>query len=393
MQRLYILYSLVVLAALLAACIPSFSTTQVGSEQETAVPQESTSSLIDSANPYLKCLSSAFQMNVERAAHTATLLPDGNVLIAGGFREDGTSEVAIASAELFDPVHNTFSLIRDLNEPRNGHTSTLLESGQVLITGGWDQDSRTSTAELYDPQTGTFVYTGSLMAPRQGFTATLLKDGKVLIAGGDSARNTLQLTAELYDPAAKSFAPAGILNNGRMGHTATLLPDGKVLLVGGTSSNDEVLASAEIYDPDTGTFTFTNDANSVRYKHAAVLLKDGNVLILGGSNAQDWTGKYDSAELYDVRANTFTKIQDMNHERFKLADAAVLLADGNVLIGGGNRQIEIFDAQNQEFISGGTLDDDYYFSVLTPLSNGQVLISGGYNGNILPSAKAWLYCG
>ena len=83
----------------------------------------------------------------------------------------------------------------------------------------------------------------------------------------------------------------------------------------------------------------------------------------------------------------------MNQERFKLAEAAVLLADGNVLIGGGDRQIEIFDAQSRSFIPAGTLDDDYYYSVLTPLQNGQVLITGGYNGDILPSDKAWLYCG
>ena len=82
----------------------------------------------------------------------------------------------------------------------------------------------------------------------------------------------------------------------------------------------------------------------------------------------------------------------MNGKRFKLADAAVLLTDGNVLIGGGNRQIEIFDTQNQRFILGDTLDDDYFYSVLTLLQNGQVLITGGYDSNIQPSDKAWLYC-
>jgi hypothetical protein len=131
----------------------------------------------------------------------------------------------------------------------------------------------------------------------------------------------------------------------------------------------------------------------VRYKHTAVLLKDGNVLILGGSNEQDWTGKYDSAEIYDLKSSTFTKVSDMNQERFKIAEAAVLLPDGNVLVAGGNRQIEIFDAQSQRFLLGDSLDDDYYYSVLTPLGNGQVLITGGYNGDILPSNKAWLYCG
>jgi WD40 repeat protein len=332
-------------------------------------------------------------MNAERAAHTATRLSDGKVLIAGGFREEGTSEIAIASAEIFDPGTNTFTPIGDMNEPRNGHTATLLPDGDVLLAGGWNQQGRTATAEIYDPQTGSFEYTRSLMAPRQGMTATLLTNGQVLIAGGDSARNRPQLTAELYDPATRTFTPAGTLNHGRMAHTTTLLNDGRVLLVGGSSRNDEVLASAEIYDPETGQFTPTSDANIVRYKHTAVRLEDGNVLILGGSNDKDWTGKYNSAEIYDVRARTFTEISDMNQERFKLAEAAVLLANGNVLIGGGNRQLEIFDAKSQTFIPDGMLDDDYYYSVLTPLQNGQVLITGGYNGDILPSDKAWLYCG
>lgn len=359
---------------------------------QSRTPPESTSANTESTGAYSGCLSPALQMNAERAAHSATLLPDGRVLIAGGFRAEGTSEIAISSAELFDPRTRSFTPTGDMNEPRNGHTATLLPDGQVLLVGGWSLSGRTPTAELYDSQFGTFEYTGNMMAPRQGSTATLLKNGQVLIAGGDSMRNTPQLSAELYDPSTKTFTPAGNLNEGRMGHTATLLADGKVLLVGGTAGNDKILASAEIYDPDTGKFTPTGDANLVRYKHTAVLLKDGNVLIMGGADHRDWRGKYDSAEIYSARAGTFTEISDMNFERFKLAEAAVLLADGNVLIAGGNRHIEIFDAKKQIFIPGDTLDGDYFFAVLTLLQNGQILITGGYDANIVPSNKAWLHC-
>jgi WD40 repeat protein len=332
-------------------------------------------------------------MNAERAAHTATLLPDGKVLITGGFREEGTSEISIASAELFDSETNTFTPISDMNEARNGHTATLLPDGKVLITGGWNQSGRTSTAELYDPETETFEYTGSLMAPRQGFTATLLENGQVLIAGGDFARNSPQLTAELYDPDTKTFSPTGTLNDGRMAHTATLLTDGSILLVGGTAGNDQILDSAEIYNPAAGQFRLTDSASVIRYKHSAVLLESGNVLVVGGSNQNDWTGKYNSAEIYDFKTGIFTRITDMNAKRFKLSDAAVLLEDGNVLIGGGSRQIEIFDAQNQRFLPDGELDSDYFFSVLTRLPDGRVLITGGYDPNVQPSDKAWLYCG
>jgi WD40 repeat protein len=389
MQRPYYAFAILIFMG----CAPISQPAELSTGESDVRPVETTLPITESVNSEVSCLSPALKMNAERAAHSATLLPDGKVLIAGGFREEGTSEIAIASAEIFDPVNNTFTPTSDMNEPRNGHTSTLLPNGKVLLAGGWNQQGRTATAELYDPQTGTFEYTSSLMSPRQGLTATLLENGQVLIAGGDSARNTPQITAELYDPTTEIFTPTGNLNNGRFGHTATLLTDGKVLLIGGTSGNDNILASAEIYNPATGQFTSTGDANVVRYKHTAVLLQDGSVLILGGADQRDWNGKYDSAEIYNVKIGTFRQVANMNQERFKLADAAVLLANGNVLIGGGNRQIEIFDAQSQTFFTDGTLDDDYYFSVLTELKDGQVLITGGYNGNILPSDKAWLYCG
>jgi WD40 repeat protein len=397
-QKQSVIFSITILMSLVVSCIsmPSTQPVEVNAEPTSvlsASPTEPASLSAASTNPYLGCLSPALTMNAERAAHTATRLPDGKVLIAGGFREEGTSEIAIASAELFDSATNTFIPTSDMNEPRNGHTATLLPNGLVLLVGGWNLTGRTATAELYDPQTGTFGYTGSLMAPRQGLTATLLQDGRVLVAGGDSARNTSQLAAELYDPDTKTFTATGSLNDGRMAHTATILPNGNVLLVGGTSGNDNLLATAELYDPEAGQFTPASSANMVRYKHTAVLLQDGNVLILGGSNHQDWNGKYNSAEIYDVKTKKFTEISTMNRERFKLADAAVLLPNGNVLIGGGNRQIEIFDAESQEFVLGDILDEDYYYSVLTPLNDGSVLITGGYDGNILPSDKAWLYCG
>ena len=388
MKRQYFLF-LIILALLLAACIPSHQATSNETTQEGSSSAEPTRPHMDAS---LNCLSPAFQMNVARAVHTATLLPDGRVLIAGGFRAEGTSEVAIASTEIFDPDTNTFTLAGNMNEPRVGHISVLLPDGKVLLAGGWNETSRSSTAELYDPQTGTFEFTGTMMVPRQGMTGALLKNGQVLIAGGDSAHNTSQVTAELYDPATKTFIPTGNLNDGRMGHTATLLADGKVLLVGGTAGNDTILASAEIYDPDTGEFTRTSNANTIRYKHTAVLLQDGNVLVLGGANEKDWAGKYDSAEIYDASTGIFTRIANMNRERFKFTDAAVRLKDGNVLIAGGNRQIEIFDSQSQTFILGDTLDSDYFYSVLTPLDNGQVLITGGYDANIQPSNKAWLHC-
>lgn len=335
-------------------------------------------------------LSAALTMTTGRATHTATLLADGRVLIAGGFRQEGRSEVPIASAEIYDPVSNTFQATGDLKEPRDGHVAALLPDGQVLIAGGWGLDGRIATAELFDPRTGQFRSTGSLATPRQGMTATVLPDGRVLIAGGDSARNVPQKVLEIYDPALGRFEPAGQLVGGRSAHTASLLGDGRVLLAGGHAAGT-VLATAELYDPRTGQSTPTGGLARVRYKHASVLLKDGRVLVLGGSNQDDWRGQYSTAELYDPERGSFAPASDLEWRRFKLADAALLMENGDVLVGGGNRHLEVYEASSSRFRTTGQLDGDYFYTVLTILQSGRVLITGGYDANIRPSEKAWIY--
>jgi len=153
MQKSYFFISTLILASLLAGCALSSQPIEVKTLEVASSPTDPVLPSTELSNLYLNCLSSALKMNEARAAHTATLLPDGRVLVAGGFREEGTAEIAISSAEIFDPKTNTFTAISDLNAPRNGHTATLLQNGQVLIAGGWDQSGRTSTAEIYDSQT------------------------------------------------------------------------------------------------------------------------------------------------------------------------------------------------------------------------------------------------
>jgi hypothetical protein len=374
------------LLLLLVACTPPSIPTA------TFVPP-ATSPLVPStqATSYQDRLSSALMMTVPRASHTATLLPDGKVLIAGGFRQQGTREIAIASAELYDSTINSFIPTNDMKEARSGHTATLLPNGKVLLIGGWGPSQRSATAEIYDPASGHFSYAATMSGPRAGMTATLLRDGRVLVAGGTTARNMLQPIAELYDPDLGHFVTADSLIHGRSGHTATLLQDGNVLIAGGSSGKDSVLDSAEIYNVITGTFMPTGAMRSVRHKHAAVLLQDGNVLVMGGSNHLDWKGKYASTEVYQVTTGTFVEAARLNSERFKLADATVLLPNGNVLVGGGNRQLELFEAKSQSFILSQQLDNHYYFAVLTLLQNGNVLITGGYNPSIQPTRQAWIY--
>lgn len=398
--RLFIIYLAVTIALIACTAVPepanTLEVTEPAATAETTAQPDGVEPPVTTPSRITRNvgrLSPALSMTVGRAAHTATLLPDGSVLLAGGFRSQGTSEIPIASAELYDPRTNTFTPTGDMNVARSGHTATLLPNGLVLIAGGWAADGRTSTAELYDAQTGQFHYAANMLGPRASMTATLLKNGQVLIAGGDSARNTPQFTAEIYDPGTNKFTPSGRLNQARSAHTATLLPDGTVLLIGGRPRYDDsnVLSSAEIYDPVSGDFTFTGNANMPRYKHAAVLLPDGNVLVIGGSNQNDWSGQYTSAEIYDSSLGTFTQIADMNSQRFKLAGAALLLDNGDVLVGGGSRQVELFNAREQRFVDCGNVDDDYYFSVATLLQDGRALITGGYDSSIQPTEKAWIY--
>ena len=382
-----------VVAMLLAQCsnVPARETTQLPAVVSVS-PTASVVPAPPSPTAYVDRLAPAAAMGVARAAHSATLLPDGRVLVVGGFREEGTREVAIADAELYDPTTNTFAPTGKLNEARSGHTATALPTGEVLIVGGWGVNQRTATAELYDPRSGTFRFTGSLTAPRASMTATLLPDGRVVILGGDAARNVSALVVEVYDPLTAAFTSGGSLLTGRSAHTATLLGDGTILVAGGGAGNDRVLASAERYDPRTGLATPTADLQMVRYKHAAVRLANGDVLLIGGANQRDWTGKYTSTEVYNPQTGAWALGPPLGNERFKLADAAVLLGDGSVLVGGGNRQMERLDLQGQ-WQPSTRLDDDYFYTVLTPLHDGRVLITGGYDAAIQPTTKAWLYEG
>ena len=191
-------------------------------------------------------------MKDPRRFATATLLPGGRVLIAGGGHRYGSFGMTpslgmLDSAELYDPAAGTFSPTGSMAAVRGWHTATLLPDGRVLIAGG----SYEAPAELYDPQTGTFSPTGSMEVDREAATATLLPDGRVLIAGG-----SYEATAELYDPQTGTFSPTGSMTMTafRSNATATMLPDGRVLIAGGIgviagTLDGTTLASAEMYGP------------------------------------------------------------------------------------------------------------------------------------------------
>ena len=270
-------------------------------------------------------------MNWWRGGASATLLPNGKVLIAGGYGGyfDGPSGY-LSSTDLYNPVTNTFAAFAStpvMNAARSNATATLLPNGKVLIAGGYAFGALGST-ELYDPATNTFAAAAStpvMNTARNDATATLLPNGQVLIAGGDNDSSSLSST-ELYDPASNTFAAAAstpVMNTARFGATATLLPNGEVLIAGGDNGS---LSSTELYNPAANTFAAaasTPVMNTARYDATATLLPNGRVLIAGGGNGSTYLS---STELYDPATNTFAAAAStpvMNTAR-ELATATLL---------------------------------------------------------------------
>ncbi len=338
-------------------------------------------------------------MHIARASHTSTLLPNGKVLIAGGFAGSGGEYNPYRTAELYDPNSGTFQSVAEMSIGRSGHTATLLKNGRVLIVGGWTgrYDLRGS-AEIYDPAANTFTPTGNLAIERAGNTATLLADGRVLIAGGEDRQENKLASAEIYDPSTGKFTQTGNMADARGAHTATALKDGRVLIAGGASGHypsQNVYRSAEVFDPSTGKFTSASLMSVGRHKHAAILLRSGKVLIVGGSDNRDWHGEYASAEIYDPTSGTFTATGAMNTARFKLPAAVALLPNGRVLVAGGGVFAELYDETTGTFTQvQGSLGAARFFASATVLPGGKALITGGYanSGSGLPATPAaWLY--
>jgi hypothetical protein len=334
-----------------------------------------------------------------RQIHSAALLADGRVLVAGGL---DVGDAPLASASLYDPRTGSFSPTGSMSIARAFFTATLLADGRVLVAGGgppqWNHPGPDlASAELYDPATGTFSSTGSMTTTRQAHTATLLRDGRVLITGGTDTGDQTVATAELYDPRTGKFSLTGSMSTARGYHTATLLADGRVLVAGGDPcgwASCARLATAEVYDPKTGTFTATGSLATDRGFHTATLLHDGRVLIAGGDSSVTYLV---SAELYDPKTGTFSATGPMSTPRVYTTSS--LLADGRVLVAGGggdygNREFldsaEIFDPATGKFTKTGSMTEQRTYQTSTLLSDGRVLIAGGY-GNLAPLASAELY--
>ncbi|GEM_PF-2158127 len=284
-------------------------------------------------------------MRYERSFHTATTLPDGRLLVAGGSgREVLTEEEAqdrpfrgrqdLSSVEVYDINTGEWTEVAEMQSRRHGGGAVLLEDETVLVVGGSSGVQVEARAEYYVPDQDVWVEIAHLSQARKFHTATLMVDGRVLVTGGQTRELALAST-EIYDPFDGIWTIVADLVRPRSGHTASLLRDGRVMVVGGSDLGaTNVLGpetSAEIYDPVTDKWTVIYGDLRPRLGHAAVTLPDGRVVVIGG---EDLVGLSIAAvEVYQPATDTWKIAGSLPHGRSLLA--ATLLPDGSVLIVGG----------------------------------------------------------
>ncbi|MFZ2446102.1 MAG: kelch repeat-containing protein [Syntrophobacteraceae bacterium] len=333
-------------------------------------------------------------MLTPRGSHTTTSLADGKVLVTGGLSSSNapSGTLAYEQADIYDPSTGTWAATDTLGNRRFRHSATLLPNGKVLVVGGQGQAAWSALAacELYDPSTGQWDSTADLAGARYHHTATLLPNGKVLVAGGYIS-GLATATCELYDPSTGLWEGTGSMAMTRRNHTATLLPDGKVLVAGGfgklsgVGGSEARLKSCEIYNPSNGAWSNTGNLGVERMTFTATLLNNGQVLAAGGYGYDGGGGSVllETSETYNRSSGAWTPTGEMSETRS--GHVAILLRNGKVLVLAGGaessyRGSDVYDPATGLWTVTGSLNISRLNHSGTVLPNGSVLVTGGFSG-------------
>lgn len=267
-------------------------------------------------------------MATPRNGHTGTLLSDGRILVAGGFSDGSQLSVVSVetSAEIFDPSTRAWTLAGPMLQPRGNHTATLLPDGRVLVVGGHAGASVLGSAEIYDPATDQWTSAGSIAPARHLHSAALLSNGKVLIAGGTNASPAGFTSALLFDPVSGTWANTASMAQPRYQFASALLDDGRFLAAGGYGSG--YLASAETYDPWTASWSAAGSL-SVPRQHPVAMPSGSRVVVAGGLNG---SGILSSSEVFDPATSTWRPGPPLSASYM---GSGVSLSDGSAAIFGG----------------------------------------------------------
>jgi len=326
-----------------------------------------------------------------RDGFRAALLPDGTVLVCGGF---GSGNLLGSSAfELFRPAVGTWGQVGAMNTGRAHHALTVLPDGGLLATGGIFGFSTTASCEVFRADLLEWKPAPAMANPRWFHAATLLRDGRVLVSGG--GEGVPIDGCEIYDPVSRTWSATGTMKRRRLGHSATVLLDGRVLVAGGIgfiNGANAGEATCEIYNPGTGTWEFSKPLPGAWAYHSAVLLPDGDVLVLAGDS-----GGSPEADCFRFtpQLQQWTEEKPLLQERYFYT--ATTLSDGRILVTGGNdgggafSGCELRDPKTGAWSLAASLKVDRYFHTSTLLPDGRVVVTGGVglNGSDLRSCEIY----
>lgn len=335
------------------------------------------------------------RLGAPRATHQLIAAGNGQLLAIGGcVRKGCEAGPESATVDIFDAASLRPSGRGRLLAERIQPSAAALPDGRVLILGGWVGGRVSASTEIFDPRTGRSVAGPAMAGPRNAPTVVRLADGRILIAGGYDG-NDARADAEIFDPATGRMEATGSLGAARSGATGTPLADGRVLVVGGGRPDREprrALASAEMFDPAAGGFHPAGSLATARYKHGAVRLANGDVLVVGGSDERDYGGKLRSVERFDVAAGRFRPAGALADPRFKIGDGLLLLPGDRVLVAAGDTAPEVFDvASGRGARLAYDLGGQWNYMTLARAGRGTALLAGGYReGRIEPTDRSWI---